>query len=141
MKSVAILAVLLFAPSVNFLNIGLPAETRPMDTSTPLPPASEVQISIPPPQGAITDIARPYPQYLAKKNQLRMVLIKVKSSREIVKLRRMKLDIIRVRPDPKQPPGKDSPSGGYIVEAVSAPSTLSKLEAEGFEVFEVGQKN
>ncbi len=87
------------------------------------------------------NIARPYQQSFAKKSQLRLVLIKVKSSHEVMQLRRMKLDIIRVRPDPNRPPGKESLSGGYIVEAVLAPGILSKLKAQGFEVSEIQNEN
>jgi hypothetical protein len=66
-----------------------------------------------------------------------MVIIRVPSSLEVEQLRRMKLDIARVRPDPSQPPSDESLSGGYLVEAVVTPGLLSKLKTLGFDVTEV----
>ena len=72
--------------------------------------------------------------------QLRMVLIRARSSLEVKKLRQMKLDIARVRPDPSRPPSEESLSGGFIVEAVVTPGILAKLKAKGFEVSEIPPK-
>ena len=48
----------------------------------------------------------------------------------------MRLDIVRVRPDPDWPPSDESLSGGFIVEAVVTPGLLAKLKALGFQVTE-----
>lgn len=69
--------------------------------------------------------------------QLRLIIIKAKSSFEVKKLRQMKLDIIRVKPDSNRPPDKASLSGGFIVEAVVTPGIMVKLKAKGFEVSEI----
>jgi hypothetical protein len=65
-----------------------------------------------------------------------MVIIRARSSQEVQQLRRMNLDIVRVRPDPDRPPSDESLSGGFIVEAVAASGLLAKLKALGFEVVE-----
>ena len=67
---------------------------------------------------------------------LRMVIIHARSSFEVEQLRQMKLDIVRVRPDPDRPPDDESLSGGFIVEAVATSGLLAKLKALGFEVVE-----
>jgi len=66
-----------------------------------------------------------------------MVLIRARSSLEVQQLRQMRLDIARVRPDPSRPPGEESLSGGFIVEAVVTSDILARLKARGFEVSEV----
>lgn len=68
--------------------------------------------------------------------QLRLVLIRARSSAEVQQLRQMRLDIVRVRPDPDWPPSDESLSGGFIVEAVVTPGLLAKLKALGFQVTE-----
>jgi len=65
-----------------------------------------------------------------------MVLIRARSSQEVLQLRQMKLDIVRVRPDPERPPSDESLSGGFIVDAVAVSGLVAKLKALGFEVIE-----
>jgi hypothetical protein len=72
-----------------------------------------------------------------------MVRIRARSSLEVKQLRQMHLvDIVRVSPDPSQPPSEEELlSGGFIVEAVVTPGIVAKLKAKGFEVSEVPPKN
>ncbi|UCD77635.1 MAG: hypothetical protein JSW26_19770 [Desulfobacterales bacterium] len=69
-------------------------------------------------------------------SKLKMVIIKTRSSHEVEQLRRMRLDIVRVKSDPSSPPNRKSLSGGFIVEAVTSKGMLKKLKAMGFEVYE-----
>jgi hypothetical protein len=69
-----------------------------------------------------------------------MVIIRARSSSEVQQLRQMKLDIVRVRPDPDRPPSDDSLSGGFIVEAVTTSGLIAKLKALGFEVNETPEQ-
>jgi hypothetical protein len=68
---------------------------------------------------------------------LKMVIIRARSSIEVEQLRRMNLDIAKVRPDPARPPGEGLLSGGFLVEAVVSAGMLKKLKAKGFEVTEI----
>jgi hypothetical protein len=72
---------------------------------------------------------------------LRVVIIRARSSIEVKQLRRMNLDIVRVRADPGRPPGEGLPSGGFIVEAVVTAGQLTKLKKMGFVVTEAPEKN
>jgi hypothetical protein len=72
--------------------------------------------------------------------QLRMVVIRAKSSLEVKQLRDMKLNIIKSKPDPNRPPNNESLSGGFIVEAVVTHDMLTRLKAKKFEVIEVPQQ-
>jgi hypothetical protein len=77
----------------------------------------------------------------AKEPLLRMVRIRTTPSRGLKQLRRMHLDIVRVRADPDRAPGEALFAGEYIVEAVVTKGEWAKLKAMGFEVSEVPEKN
>jgi hypothetical protein len=80
--------------------------------------------------------------FLARKSseqtlRLIMVIIRARSSAEVEQLRRMNLDIAKVRPDSDRPPEGEMTSGGFIVEAVVSAGMLKKLKAKGFQVTEI----
>ena len=70
------------------------------------------------------------------RRMLQAVIIRLPSSRELSRLRRMPLEIVRVRPDPDRGPDAQSLSGGLIVEAIVTPEILAKLKRDGYQVSE-----
>lgn len=78
---------------------------------------------------------------VVKEPLLRMVQIRTTSSRGVKQLRRMHLDIVRIRPDPNWARGEELFSIGYIVEAVVTKGELAKLKKMGFELSEISEKN
>ncbi len=108
----------------------LSATRRPLVTPARLPALT------PSTGGTMTPAPAPSQEPAPEGPQLRMVIIRARSSLEVKQLRQMHLDIVRVMPDPKRPPGEESLSGGFIVEAVVTPGMLAKLEAMGFEITE-----
>ena len=76
------------------------------------------------------------PDCSAKTPMLKMVYIRASSPGALKQLRSMPIDIIKVRPDPRDPIEKKSLTGSVIVEAVVPIQILPKLKAKGFEILE-----
>ena len=112
-----------------------PTETHILPTTTEAPTLTPTAVDTMTPAPTLSQEPTP------EGPQLRMVIIRARSSLEVKQLRQMHLDIARVRPDPSRPPSEEELlSGGFIVEAVVTPGILAKLKAKGFEVSEVPPK-
>jgi hypothetical protein len=121
---------------ISFLSISRPAASDPAELLVSRI-ASGNSVFSPP---SFAEIDRSASQASARKSgvqrQLKMVIIKTRSANELKQLRLMRLDIVRVRPDPAIQPGRQSLPGVFIVEAVVSEGMLKKLKAMGFEVYE-----
>ena len=112
-------------------------------TETPMPSSTPSQTPPPPATEPVTPASKPSQTPAEGDAQLKMVLIRAKSSLEVKQLRQMNLDIIRVRTiesvESKETPDSKEAllEGKFIVEAVVTPGELAKLKSLGFDVTEV----
>lgn len=139
MRCLNIVALLLMVVPVTCCGPGPSVTAEP--TETRIPPAT-------PPEAAtltltavetMTPAQAPSQEPDPEGPLLRMVIIRVRSSLEVRKLRQMPtVDVVMVRPDPDRPPNEElMSSGGFIVEAVVTRDMLATLKAKGFEVVEI----
>ena len=136
MRCLTIVALLLTV-TVTCCSPGPSATVEPTETRIP-PTATEAPALTPTVVEPVTPTPTPSQEPTPEGPLLIMVRIRARSSLEVRQLRQMHLvDIVKVRPDLSRPPGEESLSGGFIVEAVVTPGVLAKLKAKGFEVSEV----
>ena len=131
----------------------LPPTGSPIDTSTPpAPESAETPVpsptptpsSTPPAVETVTPASNPSQDPAEGDTQLKMVLIRAKSPLEVEKLRRMGLNLIRVREVESKETSEVTPDSKqafleqeFLIEAVVSPGILAKLKGLGFEVTEV----
>lgn len=117
-----------------------PASTA---TSEPTATPGATATLTPPPVPTVAKISpvnTPVPTAAQGDTQLQMVLIRAESQLEVQKLRRMNLDIVRVKAveSNETPDSKEAlRQGEYLIEAVVSPGQLAKLKSLGFHVTEL----
>ena len=132
MRYLVIVLLLALALTVPTCATGWPAtaDLATMTPSTPVATPLAVEMSVP--------VVVASPQAMGNESQLKMVLIRA-SAAEVARLRKMPLEIVRVRPiaEMQTPTTKsDFLHSEFIVEAVAPAGLLARLRELGFDVTE-----